>query len=260
MRDSAPMGYSKDHYGLSNHFDCLLNSLFVLTTTKKSKLHITDTLWRKPLTGSPWWGPVIRIAFPCHDVIVWWAAAFLVLHAMSKAYKSNPLESRRNERDNVSNHRRLHCLHNRLFRHKSKKTPKLRVTGLCEGNTPVTGEFPAQRASNVENVPIWWPHHGWFGWGFFCSYCHIKIFKGNESGALTLQPPLVIAFSPYQKLHVSTPLKMAEKIYCDWASQYSCLTQFPIGSFVRWYFKDGLINTNKVKSVPVNSQKVKSHG
>ena len=27
---------------------------------------------------------------------------------------------------------------------------------------PVTGEFPAQRASNVENVSIWWLHHGIF--------------------------------------------------------------------------------------------------
>ena len=31
------------------------------------------------------------------------------------------------------------------------KTSKLRVTGLCEGNSPVTSEFPAQRASNAEN-------------------------------------------------------------------------------------------------------------
>ena len=51
------------------------------------------------------------------------------------------------------------CLLKRLFRHRSKKTPKLRVTGLCEGNSPVTGEFPAQRASNAENVSIWWHHH-----------------------------------------------------------------------------------------------------
>ena len=41
----------------------------------------------------------------------------------------------------------------------SKNTSKLRVTGLCEGNSPVTGEFPAQRASNAENVSIWWRHH-----------------------------------------------------------------------------------------------------
>ena len=30
---------------------------------------------------------------------------------------------------------------------------------LCGGNSPVTGEFPAQRASNAENVSIWWRHH-----------------------------------------------------------------------------------------------------
>ena len=39
---------------------------------------------------------------------------------------------------------------NRLFRRRSKKTSKLRVTGLCEGNSPETGEFPTQRASNAE--------------------------------------------------------------------------------------------------------------
>ena len=35
-----------------------------------------------------------------------------------------------------------------------KNTSKLRVTGLCEGNSPVTGEFPAQRASNAEMFPF----------------------------------------------------------------------------------------------------------
>ena len=64
-----------------------------------------------------------------------------------------------NERDGVPNHRRFDGLLNRWFRHRSKKTSKLRVTGLCEGNTPVTGEFPSQRASNAENVSIWWRHH-----------------------------------------------------------------------------------------------------
>ena len=44
-------------------------------------------------------------------------------------------------------------------RRRSKKTSKLRVTGLCEGNSSVIGEFPAQRASNAENVSIWWRHH-----------------------------------------------------------------------------------------------------
>ena len=40
-----------------------------------------------------------------------------------------------------------------------RKTSKVRVIGLCEGNSPVTGEFPAQRASNAEGVSIWWRHH-----------------------------------------------------------------------------------------------------
>ena len=43
---------------------------------------------------------------------------------------------------------------------RSKKTSKLRVTGLCEVNSPVTGEFTTQRASNAANVSIWWRHHG----------------------------------------------------------------------------------------------------
>ena len=46
-----------------------------------------------------------------------------------------------------------------LFSRRSNKTSKFRVTGLCEGNSPATGEFPAQRASNAENVSIWWRHH-----------------------------------------------------------------------------------------------------
>ena len=52
-----------------------------------------------------------------------------------------------------------HCLLNRLFRRRSKKTSKLRITGPCAGNSPVTGEFPAQMANSAENVSICWRHH-----------------------------------------------------------------------------------------------------
>ena len=72
---------------------------------------------------------------------------------------SFPLQWRHNERDGVSNHRRLDCLLSRFFRCRSKNTSKFRVTGLCEGNSPVTGEFPAQRTSSAKNVSIWWRHH-----------------------------------------------------------------------------------------------------
>ena len=54
----------------------------------------------------------------------------------------NALQRRHNERDGVSKHQRHDCLLKRLFRRRSKKTSKLRVTGLCE--------FPTQRASNAE--------------------------------------------------------------------------------------------------------------
>ena len=66
---------------------------------------------------------------------------------------------RHNGRDVVSNHQPHCCLLNRLFRRWSKKTSKFRVTGLCAGISQEIGEFPAQRASNAENVSIWWRHH-----------------------------------------------------------------------------------------------------
>ena len=43
-----------------------------------------------------------------------------------------------------------------------KKTSKLRVTGLYEGNSPVTGEVTSQRASNAAKPSIWWRHHAIF--------------------------------------------------------------------------------------------------
>ena len=66
---------------------------------------------------------------------------------------------RHNGHDVVSNHQPNDCLLIRSFRRRSRKMPKLRVTGLCVGNSPETGEFPTQMASNAENVSIWWRHH-----------------------------------------------------------------------------------------------------
>ena len=72
------------------------------------------------------------------------------------------LQWRHNGRNSVSNHQPHDCLLNRLFRRRSKKASKLRVTGLCAGSSPVPGEFPAQMARNAENVSIWWRHHIWW--------------------------------------------------------------------------------------------------
>ena len=82
--------------------------------------------------------------------------------------------------DGVSNHQPHDCLLNRSFRRRSKKTSELRVTGLCAGNSPVTGEFPAQMASNAENVSIWWRHHDFVFAG------NIIVHLANTSGAFIL--------------------------------------------------------------------------
>ena len=44
-------------------------------------------------------------------------------------------------------------------RRSKKKIKATRHLPLCAGNSPVTGEFPAQMASNAENVSIWWRHY-----------------------------------------------------------------------------------------------------
>ena len=69
------------------------------------------------------------------------------------------LQWHHNGRDGISNHQPHDCLLNCLFRHRSKKTSKLCITDLCVRNSPVTGEFPTQMASNAENVSIWWRQH-----------------------------------------------------------------------------------------------------
>ena len=69
------------------------------------------------------------------------------------------LQWRHNGCHGVSNHQPHHCLLNRLFMRRSKKISKPRVSGLCAGNSPVTGKLPAQMASYTKNVSIWWRHH-----------------------------------------------------------------------------------------------------
>ena len=55
------------------------------------------------------------------------------------------IQWRHNGRDGVSNHQPCDCLLNRLFRRRSKKASKLRVTGLCAGNSPVTVKYNSVR-------------------------------------------------------------------------------------------------------------------
>ena len=63
------------------------------------------------------------------------------------------LQWRHNERDGVSNHQFHDCLLKRLFRRRSKKISKRRVTRR------VTSEFPTPWANNAKIASIWWCHH-----------------------------------------------------------------------------------------------------
>ena len=82
----------------------------------------------------------------------WWTAATTVV----------TLLWRHNGRYGGSNHQPQYCLLNRSFRHRSKKTSKLRVTGFVRGMHRWPVNSPAQMASNAENVSFWWRHHDRF--------------------------------------------------------------------------------------------------
>ena len=99
-----------------------------------------------------WWIHAIYAPLCCRTVPTKWP--WKILFEIDKS-----LQWRDSERDSVSNHQPRECLLSRLVRRRSKKTSKLRAIGLCAGNSSETGEFPAQRTSNAENVSIWWRHH-----------------------------------------------------------------------------------------------------
>ena len=90
----------------------------------------------------------------------------------------------------VASHRRLDCLLSSLCGRKSKKTSKLYVTGLCEGNLLVTREFPAQRASVAENVSVWWRHHDWSVCSTICVGLHKKNSETTSQALCERNPPV----------------------------------------------------------------------
>ena len=99
------------------------------------------------------WNPSLWKTETCWSYTVKTMSADVLLRCWSSSLQW------RNDRDGISNHQHLLHLLNCWFRRRSKKTSKFHVTDLCVGNSPVTGEFPTQKASNMENVSIWWCHH-----------------------------------------------------------------------------------------------------
>ena len=101
------------------------------------------------------WFPVYPVYFSRRQRRTHWQTRHSItqlLSAILRSILSPALQWRHNVHDGISNHQPHHCLFKHSFWCRSKKTSKLHFTGLCAGNSPVTGEFPAQMASNVENV------------------------------------------------------------------------------------------------------------
>ena len=119
------------------------------------------------------------------------------LHNWHLPCETTALQWRHNGWDSVSNHQPHDCLPNRLFWRRSKKTSKLRVTGLCAGNSPGTGEFPSQVASNAENVSIWWRHHD----KWLCTSTVASQITGSTTVRST---PSLFSYSGYRNTHIKS--------------------------------------------------------
>ena len=68
-----------------------------------------------------------------------------------------------------------------------KKTSKLRVTGLCAGNSPEAGESPTQMAVNAKKVSIWW----------CCQYC----LPGAGLANISIQYSQLDEHAPFVYMH-----------------------------------------------------------
>ena len=126
-----------------------LRTIFIPALFARFNYYAEEAVWMQ-----------IRRTFPCKCK----ATVFIQRTIPTVCMTDNiffALQWRHNGHDSVSTHQRLYCLLNRFYGRRSKKTSKLRITGLCEGDSPGTGEFPPQMASNAENVSIWWRHHGY---------------------------------------------------------------------------------------------------
>ena len=102
------------------------------------------------MAGSQWWpGPLPpygvtwpkRVTLFHSEISIWFHYSDVIMGVMASQITS------------------LTIVYSTFYSGQIKETSKLRVPGLCVGNSPATGEFPAQMASNAENVSIWWRHH-----------------------------------------------------------------------------------------------------
>ena len=84
----------------------------------------------------------------------WLVQTYLKIGNPKEGIKQYPLHWRQNDHDGVSNHQQHGCLLNRLFSRRSKQTSKLRVTGLCVGNSPGPVNSPHKGPVTRKMIPF----------------------------------------------------------------------------------------------------------
>ena len=90
---------------------------------------------------------------PTHQQGIAWPNGTTPCH-IGHIRKNVPLYWRHNGHACVSNHQRQNCLLNRIFRRRSKKTSKLRVTGLWVGNSPGPVNSPHKWPVTLKMFPF----------------------------------------------------------------------------------------------------------
>ena len=162
--------------------DCLLNRLFRRRSKKTSTLRVTGLcarIHRGPVNSPHKW-PVTRKMFLFDDVIMYSVISSLIttpskyirawmnnyIHCFALDVIIHPYPKFINGLTNhnpqhynnttmgtmVSQINSLTIVYSTVMQAQIKENIKLRVTGLCVGNSPFTGEFPAQMASNAGSI------------------------------------------------------------------------------------------------------------
>ena len=82
---------------------------------------------------------IMEIPYHLETPYLFWDLSEPVAKLSDNRNTAITLQWRHNERDGILNHQPPDYLLNRLFKAQIKETSKLRVPGLYEGNSPVTG-------------------------------------------------------------------------------------------------------------------------
>ena len=140
------------------------------------------------------------------------------------------LRWRHNDSDGVSNHQPHDCLLNRLFGRISKKTSKLRLTGLCVGNSPGPVNSPHKGPVTRKMFPFddftrwrtsWWLHALaiFLQYSFFVRGIHQSQVEHNQTHACFMRDRTKRVSQKYW-IHYRPVMKVLQLIFDTVTSQF----------------------------------------